>query len=437
MNNLNTQIKKRYDALILNFWTYKNMGGLLQAWALQKIIKSLGYENALINKRIKLNNCRYEDSFVERFANEHLQFTEEYGSAISVTKCNLLSDTIILGSDCIWGNWWPQLAPREVFCGSFIDANKKIISYAPSFGNKTLTCNEKDEQIIKFWLQRIDFCSVRETSGVEILNKMGINATQVIDPTLLLKEEDYFQILNDAKFDKSNYIFNYSIGIKADDEAYKEVINKLQKEDIISLDQKELDKLDVADWLYRIKNSRLLITNSYHACCFSIIFKVPFLIFAPYGLDTSRFDSLLGMLNLQNRILHSKQDVDVFKDLFKPVDWDKVNSILEKEKERSLKWLKDALETPKDLSRIHPSDAMIKHLNDKILDIQEKATLYITQKDFMDVLEYNQNYRKYIKYKILKNFVFGKTRGRYKRKQKIYHEKIKSARHIKKSLSAS
>ena len=266
---------------------------------------------------------------------------------------------------------------------------------------------------------------------------MGINATQVIDPTLLLKEEDYFQILNDAKFDKSNYIFNYSIGIKADDEAYKEVINKLQKEDIISLDQKELDKLDVADWLYRIKNSRLLITNSYHACCFSIIFKVPFLIFAPYGLDTSRFDSLLGMLNLQNRILHSKQDVDVFKDLFKPVDWDKVNSILEKEKERSLKWLKDALETPKDLSRIHPSDAMIKHLNDKILDIQEKATLYITQKDFMDVLEYNQNYRKYIKYKILKNFVFGKTRGRYKRKQKIYHKKIKSARHIKKSLSAS
>ena len=432
MNSLNT--KQPYDALILNFWTYKNMGGLLQAWALQKTVKSLGYKNALINK--KSYTCQYEGSFIERFANKHLQITAEYDDN-SLGECNLLSDTIILGSDCIWGNWRHKLEPIEIYCGNFIDANKKIISYAPSFGNKALAFNEKDEQLIRFWLHRIDFCSVRETSGVEILNKMGINATQVIDPTLLLKKEDYLQILGNIKFDKSNYIFNYSIGIKADDEAYKEVYNKLKKENILSLDQKELDKLDVADWLYHIKNSRLIITNSYHACCFAIIFKVPFLIFAPYGLDTSRFDSLLGMLGLENRILHSKKDVDKFQNLFEPIDWEKVNSILEKEKEKSLKWLKEALEAPKDLSKINPSDAMIKHLNDKILDLQKKTALFITQKDFTDIIEYSQNYKKYIKYKILKNFAFGETRNRYKRKQYVYHEKIRNARRVKKALLAN
>src|SRR5699024_2288064 len=114
-------------------------------------------------------------------------------------------------------------------------------------------------------------------------------------------------------------------------------------------------------------NAKLLLTNSYHACCFAIIFKVPFLIFAPYSLDTSRFDSLLVMLGLENRILRSKKDVDKFQNLFEPIDWEKVNSILEKEKEKSLKWLKEALEAPKDLSKIKPEDAIIQKLNREII----------------------------------------------------------------------
>ena len=80
---------------------------------------------------------------------------------------------------------------------------------------------------------------------------------------------------------------------------------------------------------------------------------------------------------------------------------------------------------------------MIKHLNDKILDLQKKTALFITQKDFTDIIEYSQNYKKYIKYKILKNFAFGETRNRYKRKQYVYHEKIRNARRVKKALLAN
>ena len=122
-------------------------------------------------------------------------------------------------------------------------------------------------------------------------------------------------------------------------------------------------------------------------------------------------------------------------DLFEPIDWDRVNSILAKEKDRSLKWLKDALEAPKDLSKINPTDAIIQNLNNKIINLQYENQNKISIEGLVNLLNYNKNYRKYLKYKILKNVVFGSTRERYKKKQKIYHEKIRSARRIKRGIA--
>ncbi len=434
--------RNQYDTLILNFWPFQNMGGVLLAWALQQIIKSFGYTSALINFKKYLAPNQSKNCFVERFAEKYLQITKEYNSLESLFQCNELSDSVILGSDCIWGNWWEELTPREIYCGSFINENKKKISYAPSFGNKDLIINDEDKQVIRYWLQKIDYCSVRETSGVEILKGLGINAEQVLDPTLLLKEDDYAQLCKQNDFNKKeDYVFNYSIGVKEDDEAYKQVMSMLSDVNIQTLDQSELDSIDIEDWLCKIKDCKLLITNSYHACCFAIIFKVPFLIFTPYGLDTSRFDSLLGMLNLQNRILRSIQDVDKFKNLFEPIDWERVNSILEKEKQKSLKWFKNALESPKDLSKVKPEDAIIQNINFKFIDLEAKYIELknkktISPNELQYAINYKKNYRKYLKYKILKNFVFGKTKQRYKEKQAIWHEKIRIARRLKGETSA-
>ena len=422
-----------YDAIILNFWPYKNFGGVLQAWALQNTIKNLGYSNALINYQPPEYRIQYKNSFVEKFAKKYMLVTKEYYSLTALFFCNQLSNTIILGSDCIWGNWWQyNVLLREIYCGRFINPDKKRISYAPSFGDKTFTGNKEYKQVIKYWLQKIDHCSTREISGVKILKDFDITGVQVLDPTLLLKENTYLQLLKNNNLNNKNYIFNYSIGIKENDEAYKCIKLKLSNEHIITLDQTETDNMEIEDWLSYIKNAKLLLTNSYHACCFAIIFKVPFLIFTPHGLDTSRFDSLLGMLGLENRILRSKKDVDKFQNLFEPIDWEKVNSILEKEKEKSLKWLKEALEAPKDLSKIKPEDAIIQKLNREIIQLQEKSYGTVSKEEMKLVLNYKKNYLKYLKYKILKNFVGGKTKQRYKEKQKIWHEKIRAARKIMK-----
>lgn len=427
--------KNQYDCAILNFWPHRNMGGVLQAWALQDIISELGYSNVLLNYQCKTWENAYSDSFVERFANKYLFTTKAYYSELDLIKSNQICDTFIIGSDCLWAKWSNEQNFRNIFMGSFADLSKKLISYAPSFGNAQFCGNCEEILNAKYFLNRFDYISVRENSGVDILkNIFNLNSTQCLDPTLVLSQEKFNRLALKSKYNNKNYIFNYSIGIKNDDLAYPTLLDKLKNENVFALSQFQLQDTDVEDFLYLIKNASLLITNSYHACCLAIKFNVPFYIFSPSGLDTSRFDSLLGILHLESRILRTNEDIYKLQNLFEPIDWDRVNSILAKEKERSLKWLKDALEAPKDLSKIDPAAAVIKNLNDKISYLQNTA---VNNAGLVNILNYNKNYRRYIKYKILKNFVFGSTRSRYRKKQKLYHEKIKSARRIKKGITCS
>lgn len=427
----------KYNVGILNFWPFKNMGGIIQAWALQNIIKSLGHSCMLLNYQIDLYQQQYKNSFVERFANKYLTVSELYPSSIALINSNSMVDTFVLGSDCIWGEWWTILDPSLIYMGSFVNPNKKIISYAPSFGNALFERSESHTQVIKYYLNKIDHISVREKSGVDILkNTFDIDGVQVLDPTLCVDAKEYDELLANSKYHNKDYVFNYSIGIKKEDAAYQKMVAKLAQENVYALSQAGLENIDVEDWLYLIKNSKLLITNSYHACCFALKFNVPFYIFSPYGLDTSRFDSLLGLLNLEDRILRSEDDVKSIKNLYSPINWKTVNSILDNEKKHSVAWLKSSLEAPKDKSRIKPIDSIIKFLYEKIVLQEQYIKLNLQSRvnyeNLYNILNYKKNYRKYLKYKILKNFVWGKIKTRYKRKQHLYREKVKAVRMIRK-----
>lgn len=430
---------KKYDVAILNFWNIRNMGGAIQAWALQHVIQFLGYSNALINYCPPPTRTDFYGSFVERFAKKNLIYTEIADSFPALNNCNEYFDTFVLGSDCIWGNWWTEEMSREIslfYYGSFISSNKKIISYAPSFGNNSFCRSETMTGLIKYYLDKMDHISVRENSGVNILkDTFGIDAVQVLDPTLLLNSNEYDELIKNSDFHEKGYIFNYSIGIRDDDTAYQEIMHKTAGHDVITMDQTEVDRINVEDWLYLIKNAGLLITNSYHACCFAIKFNVPFYIFSPFGLDTARFDSLLGMLNLQNRLLRSKDDVCNIIDLYAPIAWDKVNSIIQQKKIYSLNWLKNALDSTKNISDINPADDIIKFLYAKVRVLEYKNQLQANTgssvvRDTMDIVFYRHNILKYFKYRIFKNFVSGRIKERYKRKQKLFHEKILNAKKL-------
>lgn len=416
--------KYQYDVMLLNFWTFKNAGGVLQAWALQNMVSDLGYSNILINYQFN----GYE-KFVEDFARKYLHVTDPCFNYTELSKYNNLASTLIVGSDCVWGKWNEDFWFREIFMGSFTDSNTKKIAYAPSFGESKYIGSVQEKEKNKYWLQKFDRISLRESSGVNVLKKeFDVDGTLVLDPTLCLDAERYDELIKHSKYNKKGYILEYVIKKKS--KTHESMDKKIKGKSIISFSQNELNDVSMEDWLYLIKNAKLFITSSYHGCCLAIKLNIPFWACpnSPKLGDTTRFDSLLGILGLKDRLLNNEEDVQQIKDVYEPIDWDRVNAIVEKEKERSIKWLKDALEAPKDLSKLSPSDAVIRSLNDKIAALEVCNSAKISIQDFSYALNYKKNYRKYLKYKILKNVVWGKTRKRYKRKQKELYQKIRAVR---------
>ncbi len=427
-------MKKKFDVAIMNFATTKNVGGLLQNWALQRILRSLKKTSItikLFRNKILLEN--FDHSFAGRFTNDYVMCSDPF-LRNSMINANVLSDCFIFGSDCIWNNWWGDTERAYLYLGSFCNCKTKLIAYAPSFGNRDLSCTENEKLVIKYWLSRFDNISVREKSGVNILkNDLGIEGTQVLDPTLLLDANDYKKLIRYSKNTKKDHIFVYSIGVKEDDFAFSYLMERIKSENVYSLSQEELDEknISVEDWLSLIKNAKLLVTNSYHALCLAIKFNVPFYLFSPYGLDSSRFESLLEMLNLEDRLIATNNDFQNITNLFKPIDWIKVNLILEKEKEQSIEWLKNALDTPKDLSKRDPEkDAMIIYMNN-FLNLLNNTKM--SNNVVFDVLNYNKIVSKYNFYKLIKFFVVGKTKEEYIQKEKKLYEKISYIKTLKRS----
>ena len=433
--------KYKYDCAIMNFWPYHNVGGLLEAWALQNILSKLNYSSALIYYNPFINKPTNE-GFVYRFSQKHLIITDLYKTVSSLKDVNHLCNNVILGGDCIWGNWWSKAndfsTRRFMYMGSWVDLQKKLISYAPSFGNSYYSGTEQDKLLAKYYLSQIDYISVRESSGVDILkNEFSLDSTRVLDPTLMLSSDEYSNLLMDSKFEIRDYILVYTIGVKKDDIAYNKLIKKLEHKKLYFLDQTQLNSIDVADWLYLIKNCQLLITNSYHALCFALKFNKLFYIFAPYGLDFSRFDSLLNILSLEERMLKSDKDVENIKSLFSPINWNQINNILSIETEYSKQWLCYALESPKKVKH-NGYDAIIKNLSDRINSFTDLNKVNnsnkqqsVSYKELYDVLFYHKNYRRYILFRVLKNFVFGNLYTKFKNKQKYYRNKIDRVKNFK------
>ena len=420
--------KNKYDCGILNFWFANNYGGLLTCYALQETIKSLGFNPKIINY---VPTPEKQNTNIKNFAQKNFNLTKPVNGYLSLNSLNSDTETFIVGSDCVFCPIFAK--PQDIYQLSFADITKKKIAYAPSFGQTKFCGDSLESTKFKYYLNLFDHVSVREDSGIKICKEQfDVEATQVLDPVFLPNKQLYLNLIKNinAKNNIDNichYIFKDNI-ISQSALSYIEArYKKISK----NINMKQIN-ITVSDWLQTIKNSEMLLTQSFHGACFAIIFNVPFIFVASDNFDNARIESILRLLNLENRILKEKISIENRPDLFEPIDWEKVNSILEKEKEKSLKWLKDALEAPKDLSKIKPEDAIIQKLNCEIMTLQGKAYGTVSKEEMKLVLNYKKNYLKYLKYKILKNFVGGKTKQRYKEKQKIWHEKIRAARKLMK-----
>lgn len=372
---------------------HNNYGGLLQNYALQQVLKGMGHEVEtldwdvgsptyrnflswckwymyfLLGKRTDKPMYKLTDGEMAVISRYNQGFIREYLS-VCPKKAHTSSDyaviaseygynAYVVGSDQVWRpNYNPlQTAMFLDFCE---EKEVKRIAYAASFGSSkwefppvmTATCARL--------AKKFDLITVREKSGVDLCREhLGVMATQVLDPTMLLDKEDYIKVIEAEGEPVSNgTLFHYILDPSEEKEAMIQkiaskqklipftIMPKCQAENRTKRDVK--NRIDdcvfpnVTSWLRGFIDAKMVIMDSFHGAVFSIIFNKPFWVLSNAKRGNARFESLLGMFGLEDRMISTVFLSEDF-DWNKEIDWEKVNDVRQKEVVRCKSLLEEAL----------------------------------------------------------------------------------------------
>ena len=357
-----------------------NYGGILQAYALQTVLLRLGHDVKNINypfirkdvsvfakfKRIVKSLLGiyhgyicYETDFnrwlpsickyTSKFISANIQQTKEIHSFDQLKESNF--DMIVVGSDQIWRPCMFQYDAAIPFLNFAQKWNIKRISYAASFGTDKWEYDETKTKECAELAKFFDAVSVREESGVHLCNKyLGINAQFVLDPTLLLDKSDYESLVAKINQPKSEgNLFSYILDYSDDKQLLVQTIAKnrdLTPFSVSSFDGNIKCPLEdriakpVEAWLRAFMDAEYIVTDSFHACVFSIILRKPFVVVGNKGRGLSRFENLLGNLGLKDRMIEKSND---FCQVSNSIDYDSVYVKLSRLKKQSINFLTENL----------------------------------------------------------------------------------------------
>ena len=370
---------------------HANYGGLLQNYALQQTLVRAGHEvetidwgggsglramlyrmkervlHAFLPNRfspLKYKPNNNEQAIIQRntnhFINTYINHTEaihSYDGFVSQAAKGKY-DAYVVGSDQCWRPCYNAFLP-SMFLDFVLDKQVKRIAYAASFGTDKWEFTPQQTAVCAPLAKKFDMVSVREDSGVKLCKEhLGVDAVHVLDPTMLLTKEDYIQLIENEKEPKSDgTLFNYILDPDAKKSAFIHKVvkaNGLKAFQVLPKYQTETRTKDdvknriedcvfpgVTTWLRAFMDAEMTIVDSFHGMVFSIIFNKPFWAIGNVSRGMSRFTSLLKMFHLEDRLLDADNLDDV--DFSKPIDWTKVNGILEEKREECKSLLLDIL----------------------------------------------------------------------------------------------
>lgn len=334
---------------ILTLPLHTNYGGILQAYALQTVLERMGHEVFVIHRpwRKKIVLWKFPLQIVKRSISRYIfrhnvsifaekewnsnqpiieintqKFIDQHIYAYYIEKISDIKegdfDTIVVGSDQIWRRKYYRLHYNyieDAFLSFTENWNITRIAYAPSFGSDKWEYTEKETQKCSYLLRKFDAISVREQSGVELCEKyLGCkDAKWVIDPTMLLDKEDYERLISKnvtSSGDLMCYVLDANDEIselitKIAHEHNLKVFNAASYVDNVSLPAENRIQPPVENWLASFRDAKLVVTDSFHACVFSILFHKPFIVVGNRNRGYSRFESLLKLFGLENRLIEN------------------------------------------------------------------------------------------------------------------------------------
>ncbi|MGD9420058.1 MAG: polysaccharide pyruvyl transferase family protein [Verrucomicrobiota bacterium JB025] len=362
---------------ILTYHAAHNYGAALQALGLQAELSRLGHDPEFIHyypTASELNNQYRRKAHslggvarnaayafarpllnrrfqrFNQFRDEHFNLGNRYRSFEELNEHPPEYDAFICGSDQIWN--FTQGASPTYFL-RFVPESKPAIAYAPSFGRTFDPSDAPDD--LSSWISRFQFLSAREDSGCKLIEQLtGRQVPQVLDPAFFLDRQQWETIARRPEF-SGNYIAFYALEVTPLASHLLKHLSTILKLPIVVLGKggmavfKRGTKIAIdsgpAEFLGYIKNASLVVTNSFHASVFSILFGTPFLT-AGHSSRNARMESLLGSLGQRDRLITSMDDVqNISKDLLHEGPSSQTSSMLRQQLASSRAFLENSLLT--------------------------------------------------------------------------------------------
>ena len=356
-----------------------NYGSLLQSYATQKVIEEMGFESEIINytryeERYKnlvntlIKGKKWNKNIITRTIYKMIQkpnYTKmyrkfekyrknflkesrlEYGSLQELKDNVPEADVYCSGSDQIWGKIGTVEYDEAYFLKFIEDRTKRCIAYSSSFGKEEI--DGSLEKNIKKLLENYSDILVREDTAKSILKKHGIeNVEQVLDPTLLLNKEQWSNLASKVKNKQKKYILVYQLHDNKSFDKYAKEFSKKTGLKLLRISPsiyhitrsgKLIYLPNQYEFLSLFQNAEYVLTDSFHATVFSIIFNRKFVDILP-GKTSTRIISILKLTGLQDRILTKYDD---FSFVNKTINFSECNTIIENERKRSIELLKKAI----------------------------------------------------------------------------------------------
>lgn len=346
------------------WWGQDNYGQIAQCYALQSVLRRMGHEPFIVR-------CRPQSTLKSRlaqffrmlqspharerrkswnavvrpgtrrfreFLEERCVFSAEAFDSFAALKENCPeADAFIVGSDQVWN--CNADANGRIWFLDFVPAGSKKIAYAASFGKIRAYaafkafCREK--------LESFDAVGVREQEGADFLKSLGVEATLVADPTLLLSRGAYDALAGTPSSENESFAFCYWLG-RHDPEDVLPVAEVAEFLSGRGLPLKsvvggvpfpteglgEIGSPTFPQWLASIRDAEVVFTNSFHGTVFCLIFRKPMVVFpSRSGIGNGRLRSLLSLCGLESRI-YARGENPVERILSQKINWENVGERL-------------------------------------------------------------------------------------------------------------
>lgn len=365
------------SSLIFTFSRSYNYGASLQAYSLQRAIRSLGSDCKIIDTRSveeANGHIEYRTDFRGRFLNfftyinrkkllkgrqcfNDFNYSSEdrvklpaingYPQKEALERMGQLADVYISGSDQVFS---PAMM-SELYFLQFNTWAAECISYAASMGVSEVP--ESKKSIMKRYLKKFDSISVREPSAKTALQPLTDKSIQVhIDPTLLTERDDWVKAEKEyTPLVQTKYILAYFLYRPSD---MNQQLRKLHRETglpVVLIDtsafrniyhQKIVLDAGPQEFLWLIHHAELVVTSSFHGSAMSIIYEKPFVVFNNPSTP-ARIENLLSLTKLEKQWI--KHGTELTEECFKipEASFEFAKKEISKEKERSLSYLRGCL----------------------------------------------------------------------------------------------